>query len=170
MAQEIKKPVSQTNAPERHHEPFGLEPFGSMRTDFERLFDTLLGNRVGRSPLMQHAQLDMPIAPHIDVRENNGAYIIEAELPGMAEDDVSVTFSDGVLTLKGEKKVEHKEEKDDYHLMERSFGRFQRSFRMGDLVDVDAVNAEYANGVLTVTLPKKAEAETRERRVPISKR
>ena len=79
--------------------------------------------------------------PSIDVREAETELVFEAELPGMDEKDVSVTLSNGVLTLKGEKKSEREEKKEDYHLMERSYGSFQRSFRLGDTIDPDKVTA-----------------------------
>ena len=89
--------------------------------------------------------------PSIDVRETNTDLAVEAELPGMDEKDVSVTLSNGVLTLKGEKKSEREEKKEDYHLMERSYGSFQRSFRLGDTIDPDKVTAAFDKGVLKVS-------------------
>lgn len=107
--------------------------------------------------------------PSIDVRETETEFVVEAELPGMDEKDVSVTLNNGILTLKGEKKSEREEKKDDYHLMERSYGSFQRSFRVADAVDADKVNASFDKGVLTVTMPKRPEAVKTEKRIPIGK-
>jgi HSP20 family protein len=95
--------------------------------------------------------------------------VVEAELPGMDEKDVSVTLSSGVLTLKGKKKSEREEKKDDYHLMERSYGSFQRSFQLADTIDPDKVTATFDKGVLKVTLPKRPEAVKAEKRIPIGK-
>jgi HSP20 family protein len=94
---------------------------------------------------------------------------VEAELPGMDEKDVSVTLNNGILTLKGEKKSEREEKKDDYHLMERSYGSFQRSFQVSDTVDGEKVRAAFEKGVLKVTLPKRPEAMKAEKRIPIGK-
>ena len=82
--------------------------------------------------------------------------VVEAELPGLDEKDVSVTLNEGVLTLQGEKKSEREEKKDDYHLMERSYGSL--SFRVPDTIDADKAKASFEKGVLKVTIPKRAEA------------
>ena len=103
------------------------------------------------------------------MRETETELVVEAELPGMDEKDVSVTLNNGVLTLKGEKKAEREEKKDDYRLTERSYGSFQRSFQVADTIDADKVNAVFEKGVLKVTLPKRAEAVKAEKRIPIGK-
>ena len=87
----------------------------------------------------------------------------------MDEKDVNLTLNNGVLTLKGEKKSEREERKDDYHLMERSYGSFQRSFQIADTIDADKVQATFETGVLKVTLPKRPEAVKAEKRIPIGK-
>ena len=107
--------------------------------------------------------------PSIDVRETDTDLVVEAELPGMDEKDVSVTLSNDVLTLKGEKKSEREEKKEDYHVMERSYGSFQRSFRLGDTIDPDKVTAAFDKGVLKVTLAKRPEAVKTEKPIPIGK-
>ena len=109
------------------------------------------------------------IAPSIDVHENEKELVIAAELPGMEEKDVQLSFRDGVLTIKGEKKSERDETKDDVHISERSYGSFQRSFRVPDTVEVDKATADFEKGVLKVTLPKVAEAVSREKKIPIGK-
>ena len=105
--------------------------------------------------------------PSIDVRETDTDLVVEAELPGMDEKDVSVTLSNGVLTLNGEKKSEREEKKD--HLMERSYGSFQRSFRLGDTIDPDKVTAAFDKGALKVTLAKRPEAVKTKKPIPIGK-
>ena len=107
--------------------------------------------------------------PSTDVRESESELVVEAELPGLDEKDVSVTLKEGMLTLQGEKKSEREEKKDDYHLMERSYGSFQRSFRVPDTIDADKVKATFDKGVLKVTMPKHAEAVKAEKRIPIGK-
>jgi HSP20 family protein len=82
---------------------------------------------------------------------------------------VSVTLSNGVLTLKGEKKSEREEKKENYHLMERNYGSFHRTFQLGDTVDPDKVSATFDKGVLKVTLAKRAEAAKAEKKIPIGK-
>jgi HSP20 family protein len=163
MAQEIKK--SETGpAPVQRY----ADPFSAMRAEFDRVFDNFLGRGFGGFPALGRTE-GMMIQPNIDVRETDKELVVEAELPGLEEKDVNVTLNNGILTLKGEKKSEREEKKDDYHLMERSFGSFQRSFRVGDMVDADKVSAAFANGVLKVTMPKKAEAVKAEKRIPIGK-
>jgi HSP20 family protein len=87
----------------------------------------------------------------------------------MDEKDVSVTLNNVILTLKGEKKSEREGKKDDYHLMERSYGSFQRSFRVADVIDADEVKAAFDKGVLKVTMPKRPEAIKAEKRITIGK-
>lgn len=106
-------------------------------------------------------------APRVDVSETAEAFEIEAELPGVDEKDINVALSDGVLTIKGEKKVEREEKKKDYYLSERSYGTVQRSFELPDAVEVDKIFAEFKKGVLTITLPKSKEAKSKERKIAI---
>jgi HSP20 family protein len=91
--------------------------------------------------------------PAVDIAEKDGKYVIKADLPGVEEKDVSVEVHDGVLTIKGERKSEFAEEKDNVYRAERSYGAFMRSFTIGD-VNEDKINAEYKNGTLTIELPK----------------
>ena len=137
----------------------------------DRLFDTFLsgglptfpslfGSGVGRSSML---------VPRMDVKETDKEIIIEAELAGLEEKDVSLTLQNGILTLQGEKKIEYDEEKENYHMMERSYGSFQRSLRLPDTVDEDKVEARFENGVLRVTLPKRSGAGGAQRRIDIKK-
>src|ERR1700730_15274827 len=90
-------------------------------------------------------------------------------LPGMDESNIDVKFSDGTLTIKGEKKDEREEKQKDYYLSERRYGSFQRSFGVPDGVDADKIEAHFKNGVLTVTLPKRPEAQKSEKKIAIKK-
>ena len=165
MAQEIKK----GDQPDRLSPTTTGDPFASMRGEIDRIFDTFLGRRLGDTPgLFQERLFD--VSPSIDVTENEATIRIDAELPGMKEDDVDVSLRDGVLTIQGEKKSERDETKDDVHVTERSFGRFQRSFRVPDTIDQDAIEAKMENGVLHITLPKRPEAVQPEKKIPIGKR
>ena len=105
----------------------------------------------------------------MDIAEHETAYEITAELPGMDESNIDVKFSDGTLTIKGEKKDEREEKQKDYHLSERRYGSFQRSFGVPDGVDADNIEAHFKNGVLTVTLPKRPEAQKSEKKIAINK-
>ena len=109
------------------------------------------------------------MVPDLDVRENDKAVTIEVELPGVDEKDVTVTFNNGYLTIKGEKKAEREEKKDNYYLAERSFGSFERSLRLPDTLDDSKIEAKFDKGVLKVTAPKRPEAQKAERKIAIGK-
>jgi HSP20 family protein len=96
--------------------------------------------------------------PAIDITEDDMAYKITAELPGLEEKNIDVTVSGGMLTIKGEKSSEKQQENKDYHVSERAYGSFRRSFALPDRVDRDEISADLSKGVLTITLPKTAEA------------
>lgn len=112
-------------------------------------------------------ELNWAKMPAVDVVEKDGEYQITAELPGIDEKNVEVKLANGVLTVQGEKKEEKEEKKADYHLMERHYGSFQRSFRLPDGVDAENVSAAFKNGVLSITLPKSAAAKAQEKKIPI---
>jgi HSP20 family protein len=99
--------------------------------------------------------------PAVDVIENDNALTFKAELPGIDAKDVAVTIDNNVLTLKGERHIEKDEKKENYHRMERAYGTFARSFALPAFVDADNVKADFKNGVLLITVPKKAHAKTR---------
>jgi HSP20 family protein len=107
------------------------------------------------------------LQPKTDVAETDKAIEVAVELPGLDEKDIDVSFADGVLTIKGEKKTERKDEGKGYHLAERSFGSFQRSLALPEGVDVDKVAAEFAKGVLTVRIPKLPELESKTKKIEI---
>lgn len=167
MAEEIKK-TSQMPTTRTPRNSWDL-----MRSDMDRFIDNMFGGRGGLPGFFNTAGSAISslggMSPSIDVRENGNEIVIEAELPGMAEKDVDLSFRDGVITIKGEKKSEREEKKDDYHLTERSYGSFQRSFRLPDTVEVDKAVANFDKGVLRVTLPKSAEAVKSEKKIPIGK-
>ena len=165
MAQEIKKAEASTTTPAQRY----IDPFTAMRAEMDRVFNSFFGRGFSRFPVLSRSDARGAVAPSIDVRETETAFVVEAELPGMDEKDVSVTLSSGVLTLKGEKKSEREEKEDDYHLRERSYGSFQRSFQLADIVNSDKVTATFDKGVLKVTLPKRPEVVNAEKRIPISK-
>lgn len=105
----------------------------------------------------------------VDVRDDGKCLVIEAEIPGVEEKDVSVTLADGLLTISGEKKTEKEEKKDSYFLSERTFGSFRRSLRLPDSIDEAQVEARFDKGVLRITAPKKPDAVKSERKIEIKK-
>lgn len=98
------------------------------------------------------------LVPSIDIAENDKELTVTADLPGVTENDVDVTLSDDILTIKGEKKAEREEKDKNYYMSERTFGSFERSFRLPESVDQSKVAAKFENGVLTVRIPKRAGA------------
>jgi HSP20 family protein len=102
--------------------------------------------------------------PHVDVNETENEFKVVAELPGLEQKDVDVSLHDGVLTLKGEKKSES----EGALYSERWHGQFQRSLQLGPEVDPEKVSASFKNGVLSITLAKRADAQSRVKRIPIS--
>jgi len=105
-------------------------------------------------------------APRVDIKENDNELVVQAEVPGMKKEDFNVNMKEGVLSISGEKRSEEKTEGDNWHRIERVFGRFQRSFYIPTEVDDKKIKAAYKDGVLTVSLPKREEAKRKE--IPIS--
>jgi HSP20 family protein len=105
--------------------------------------------------------------PAVDVVESEKAYEVTAELPGIDEKNIEVKVANGILTMKGEKQEEKEEKKKDYYLQERHYGSFERSFEIPEGVDPDKIEATFKKGVLTVTLPKKVEAQKPAKKVEV---
>jgi len=105
--------------------------------------------------------------PAVDVVESDKAYELTAELPGMDKKNIEVKVVDGGLIIKGEKQEEKEEKKKDYYLQERNFGSFERSFGLPEGVDADKIEASLKKGVLTVTLPKKPEAQKPAKKIEV---
>ncbi len=105
--------------------------------------------------------------PSMDVKETDKAIEVEAELPGVDQKDVQVTVEDGTLTVKGEKKVEKEESRAGYYMSERHYGSFFRSIGLPPGVDMEKISADFANGVLKVTLPKVPEAQTKVKKIEV---
>ena len=103
--------------------------------------------------------------PAIDVKENENEYKIVAELPGMTKDDVKISVTDNIVSVRGEKKAQSEEKNENWHQMERTYGAFERSFTLGTSVDPSGVKARFESGVLTIILPKSEEARPREIRI-----
>jgi HSP20 family protein len=97
----------------------------------------------------------------VDIYENKDQIVIEAELPGMSREDFDLSFENNIITLRGERRFEKKDESDNYHRVERSYGSFTRSFTLPPTVSGEGITAEYRNGVLRVTLPKREEVKAR---------
>ena len=103
--------------------------------------------------------------PNVDIYENKDQIVLEAELPGMKREDFDLSVENNVITLRGERRFEKKDDTDNYHRVERAYGSFVRSFTLPNTVSSEEAVADYRNGVLRVTLPKRA--ETKARRIEI---
>ena len=151
---------------------WGSRPVESLHREIDRLFEDF--NRgwwrlpFGRSvePMWQ-GEGGWGTSPAVDVVENDKAFEITAELPGIDDKNVELTVSDGTLTIRGEKSEEKEEKQKGYYLSERRFGSFERSFGVPDNVEIDKIEAQFKNGVLTVTLPKGAVAAKPEKKIPV---
>ncbi|MEJ2246043.1 MAG: Hsp20/alpha crystallin family protein [Acidobacteriota bacterium] len=104
--------------------------------------------------------------PSVDIMEKEGNLILRAELPGLSEKQIELKLEGNTLTLKGERKMENEDKEGKYHRVESCYGSFTRSFRLPDTVDTNKINADYKNGILTVTIPQKSEVKPRE--IPVS--
>jgi len=133
----------------------------SLQTDMNRLFDRFFGSPAGNGPGERRW------IPAMDIAESDDSLVLRTDLPGVKEDDVQIEVKDGVLTISGERKDEHEEKGEDFHRVERSFGRFSRALSLPDRVDPDKVDAKFDNGVLEVRIPKPE--ETQPTRVQIGK-
>jgi HSP20 family protein len=120
--------------------------------------DQVFGEFFGRTPFSM-AATEAIWSPLVDIHETKDAFLLMAELPGVKQEDVEVSVEGDTLTLKGERKREAEVKEDQYHRIERSYGRFERSILLPSVVDPNRVKATYRDGVLEVQLPKKEEAK-----------
>ena len=143
-----------------------LAPIGRMREEMDRLFENYfregLGDRFDRllAPLTGYG-------PSLDVTEDDKSITVKADLPGVEPADIDVRVSGDLLTISGEKKQEHEEKRAGYQYTERRFGSFQRSLRLPGEVAPDQVEADYRNGVLTITMARAP--GTVRKRITVSK-
>ena len=140
------------------------DPFRDLRSlqeEVNRLFSTNLTRAFGDEGIGRGAW-----APSVDIYENKDQIVLEAELPGMKQEEFDLSIENNVITLRGERKFEKTDEADNYHRVERSYGAFTRSFTLPQTVSPEGATAEYNNGVLRVTLPKRE--ETKARRIEVS--
>ncbi|MEQ8178068.1 MAG: Hsp20/alpha crystallin family protein [Amphiplicatus sp.] len=145
------------------------DPFYRLHYEMNRLFDDAFAG-FGLPPGFGGQGAFAEARPRIDVHETDKTIEIEAELPGVAEDDLDVEIANGMLTIRGEKRSEKRDERNgDYHYVERSFGSFARSIPLPYEIDPDAVAAVFRNGVLKLALPKPADAARSSRKIAIKR-
>jgi HSP20 family protein len=135
------------------------DPFRDMvtlRDKMNKLFEDSYSGRAEESGLLQGTW-----APSVDIFESENELVLTAEVPGIDEKDIEIKLEDNTLTLKGERKLEKETKEENYHRIERSYGSFFRSFSLPNYVDHDKIQAEYQNGVLKITMPKRQESKSR---------
>ncbi len=117
--------------------------------------------------MLSEPRSQRPWTPAVDILETDNELVVKADLPAVDMRDIHVEMENGTLTLRGERKFEKEEKETGYHRIERSYGSFARYFSLPDTVEPDKVKADYKNGVLTVTLPKKEIAKPRSIKVQV---
>lgn len=142
------------------------DPFAEM-ADLRKETDQIFGEFFGRTPFRMAATEAM-WSPLVDIHETKDSFQLIAELPGVKQEDIQVSIEGDTLTLKGERKSEVEVKEDQYHRIERSYGRFERSIVLPSVVDPNRVKATYRDGVLEIQLPKKEEAKPKEIKVEVA--
>ncbi len=147
--------------------PSGGFPFARAGLDPFSIMDRLLGEVARGGGLPGMAETPALMTPRIDISETDSDIKVCAELPGIDEKDVEVTVTDDLLSIRGEKRIERDESRENFHLVERAHGSFARNIRLPFKVDTGEVQADFENGVLTITVPKPAEQQPRSSRIAI---
>ncbi len=146
------------------------EPFRdlvSLQERMNRLFDESfrgIGRTSGEEDWVGGAW-----APAVDIYEQDGNIVLKAELPGVDPKDVDVRVENNILTLHGERKLDNEVKRENYHRVERAYGTFTRSFTLPNVVDTEKIKAEYKDGLLRMTLPKKDEARPKQISINVAK-
>jgi HSP20 family protein len=146
--------------PFRELAPF--KDFERMRREMDRLWDSFF-----EGGLRKRTEGAEDWHPSLDIAETKNEIVVKAEVPGMDPKDIDISLSDGMLTVKGEKKQEKEEKEADYHLIERSYGAFTRSVQLPKEVQSDKISASYKNGILKINLPKSEEAKKKEIKIKV---
>ena len=129
------------------------DPFSDVETMFNRLIPAGFAGwpRLGS---LGNGDKKLQWAPSADISETDKEYVIRAELPAVKKEDVQVTFDDGLITIKGERKQQKEDKTEKYHRVESFYGSFERSFSLPENVNSDAIRCESKDGILTVHIPK----------------
>ena len=137
-------------------------------TSLQREMDELMDSFFEKKGLAVPHLYDFNLYPAIDVKEEEGKYVCEAELPGLTEGDISLDLHNNILTIKGEKKSEMQKKESDYTCTERYFGSFRRDIPFGDEVNPEEVKAQLKNGVLKIELEKKEKSKVSHKKIAIA--
>lgn len=123
--------------------------------DLHKEIDRMFHTRLTPAGEGEDALATTDWAPAVDIKEESDKYVIHADIPGVKPEDIEVSMENGVLTIKGERESEKKEEREGYKRVERAYGSFMRRFTLPDSADADKINAKSVDGVLEVTIPKQ---------------
>lgn len=139
----------------------------NMEREFNRLFN-VFGKRFGFSESDTKDEYENAVwMPLTDIKEDKDNYYVMLDLPGVSKDDVKVSYSDGQLSISGERKQEKEEKDAKYHRVERVYGRYYRSFTLPSKVKDDKIEAEFKDGQLKITVPKAEEAKPKELEIKV---
>jgi HSP20 family protein len=130
----------------------------SIQDEMNTLFNRAYGERAPGEGAEQRQRL---WAPALDIAEQKDAYLVQVELPGVRPDDLDITLEDGLLTIQGERRFTQESSEQQFHRIERRYGRFRRSITLPTQVQADAIEASFEDGLLTVRVPKAEEAKPR---------
>ena len=133
-----------------------VRELSSIQSEMNRLFNTFFDTPTGGNGPSVRRWI-----PAMDLVETDEHFVLKADLPGLAEDDVDIEVEDNVLTVSGERKAEHEDKREGYYRVERSYGAFRRSLTLPEGVDAQAVTATFDKGVLEVRIPKPEERKPR---------
>ena len=142
------------------------QPFRGA-TNLQEQINRVFGDLVGRPG--EESNLT-PWAPAVDIFETENELVVKADLPDVNPQDLDIRVENNVLTIRGERKFENEVNEDNYLRIERSYGSFSRSFSLASSVNADAINADYQNGVLTLSIPKREEAKPKQIKVNVGTR
>lgn len=136
---------------------YGDHPLWNMHREIDRMFDGMMQRFTSLTDTGESM-----LKPSVDIREGKKDYRITVEVPGVDEKDVKLELADGALTISGEKNHEKEEKDENYHCIERSYGSFRRVLTLPSDIEHEAIEAKFKNGVLTITVPRKQVAKSKE--------
>ncbi len=151
-----------------HHGKSGAPALSDLQREVDRVFDNFWSG-FGAPSLLKENGGGIAMDVRVDTSEDDKAYHVTAELPGMTEKDIEVTFADNTLTISGEKKEEKEVKEENYHRRERSFGSFRRAFTLPVEIDEGKISAAFKDGVMTIDLPKAKSAQKKAKKITISR-
>ena len=143
--------------------------FNAMRDEMNRVFERFEHGLPRWPSVFAHSMGQQLVVPELDIHDEGKQLVIEVELPGVDEKNVTATIANGLLTIKGEKKSEYEQKNGNYYVAERSYGAFERTLRLPESIDDSKVEARFDKGVLKIVAQKKPEAVMAEKKIEIKK-